>query len=100
MCWHVILPGPNLKDHINSDAVHILKGHYGIDMEAMQRPKLLEALPPIDIVIMMGCDVHCPSLTASYREDWELKNIEVVKIIRTNVLDLKVRMISGESPCE
>jgi hypothetical protein len=49
---------------------------------------------------MMGCDVHCPSLTASYREDWELKIIEVVKIIRTNVLDLKVRMISGESPCE
>ncbi len=64
--------GTHTKDRINPDAVRLMKQQYGIDMEKAQRPKLLEELPPIDIVITMGCNVACPFLPCRYREDWGL----------------------------
>jgi len=47
-----------------------MKERYGIDMEKTQHPKLLAAIPPVDIVITMGCNVHCPTLPCRHREDW------------------------------
>lgn len=64
--------GTELKDRINPDAVRLMKQLYGIDMEAAQRPKLLEELPPIDVVVTMGCNVKCPYLPCRCREDWDL----------------------------
>lgn len=64
--------GTHTKDRINPDAVRLMKQQYGIDMEKTQRPKLLEGLPPIDIVITMGCNVACPYLPCRHREDWGL----------------------------
>jgi len=64
--------GTHTKDKINPDAVRILKDKYGIDMEQSQRPKLLEDIPELDIVITMGCNVDCPLLPCKYREDWGL----------------------------
>jgi arsenate reductase len=64
--------GTELKDHINPDAVRLMKKRYGIDMEQTQRPKLLEELPPIDVVVTMGCNVECPYLPCKRREDWGL----------------------------
>lgn len=29
-------------------------------------------LPPIDIVVTMGCNVNCPYLPCKYRENWGL----------------------------
>ena len=54
------------------DAVRLMKQLYGIDMEQTQYSKLLTELPPIDIVITMGCNVNCPYLPCKYREDWGL----------------------------
>ena len=90
--------GTETKNCINPDAVRIMKQLYGIDMEETQHPKLLEDIPPVDIVITMGCNVECPYLPCRHREDWGLddptgKNdndfIEVIKKIETKIKDLK-----------
>lgn len=64
--------GTEAKPQINQDAVRLMKELYGIDMEQTQRSKLLEELPPIDIVVTMGCNVQCPYLPCKHREDWGL----------------------------
>ncbi len=64
--------GTDTKPQINQDAVRLMKEKYGIDMEKDQHPKLLSDIPPVDIVITMGCNVSCPSLPCTYREDWGL----------------------------
>lgn len=64
--------GTETKPQINQDAVRLMKQLYGIDMEKAQRSKLLSELPPIDIVITMGCNVECPYLPCKHRENWGL----------------------------
>lgn len=64
--------GTETKPQINQDAVRLIKRLYGVDMEQMQYSKLLSEIPPVDIVITMGCNVSCPSLPCRYREDWGL----------------------------
>jgi arsenate reductase len=94
--------GTDTKDRINPDAVRIMKQLYGIDMEETQYPKLLEDIPPVDIVITMGCNVQCPNLSCKHREDWGLddptgkrdeKYIKVIQRIESNILSLKERLI-------
>ncbi len=51
-----------------------MKQHYGIDMEKTQRSKLLSQLPAVDVVITMGCNVNCPYLPCTRREDWGLED--------------------------
>lgn len=58
------------RDRINQDAVRLMKDIYGIDMERDQRPKLIGELPPVDIVVTMGCNVDCPYLPCERRMDW------------------------------
>jgi arsenate reductase len=43
--------GTERKPQINQDAVRLMKELYGIDMEKTQYPKLLDDIPPVDIVI-------------------------------------------------
>lgn len=92
--------GTETKPQINQDAVRLVKELYGIDMEKTQYSKLLDNIPKVDIVITMGCNVDCPFLPCSHREDWGLddptgKNdeefIKVIKTIETKILDLKLR---------
>jgi len=64
--------GTEMKDRLNQDAVRLMKRLYGIDMERTQHPKLLEEIPPVDVVITMGCNVRCPYLPSRRREDWGL----------------------------
>lgn len=67
--------GTELKDRINPDAVRLMKELYHIDMEAEgQHSKLLSDIPPVDVVITMGCNVRCPFLPCSHREDWGLED--------------------------
>ncbi len=66
--------GTEMKPRINADAVRLIKKLYKIDMEKMQYPKLLGDLPPIDIVITMGCNVDCPYLPCKVRDDWGLED--------------------------
>ena len=77
--------GTEIKGEINSDAVRMMKEMYNIDMKK-QSPKVLTEIPPVDIVITMGCDVQCPYLSCKYREDWNIedptgKNEEIFKKI-------------------
>lgn len=64
--------GTELRPQINQDAVRLMKVHHDIDMEETQKSKLLSDIPPVDVVITMGCNVSCPHLPCSHREDWGL----------------------------
>lgn len=96
--------GTETKPQINQDAVRLMKQLYHIDMEQTQYSKLLSAIPPVDIVITMGCNVSCPSLPCRYREDWGLDDptgksdesfLEVIHSIEEKVLGLKSRIDGG-----
>ena len=89
---------------INPDAVRLMKQVYGIDMEQTQHNKPLADLPPVDIVVTMGCNVQCPTLPCSHREDWGLEDpsgredqafLAVMARIQEKVLDLKRRIQTG-----
>ena len=93
--------GTELKDHINQDAVRLMKKIYGIDMEATQRNKLIADIPSPDIVITMGCNVNCPVLPCKYREDWGLDDPtgksdeefeETIQMIEHKIKELKSRL--------
>ena len=66
--------GTELAPKINQDAVRLIKKIYSIDMEKTQHSKYVDELPPVDIVIKMGCDVVCPFLESKYEEDWGLED--------------------------
>ena len=84
--------GTETKPQINQDAVRLMKAIYGIDMEKIQCSKLLADIPPVDVVITMGCNVNCPFLPCEYREDWGLddptgKSDDQFKIIIAKIED-------------
>ena len=89
---------------INPDAVRLMKQVHGIDMEASQHSKTLADLPPVDVVVTMGCNVQCPTLPCTHREDWGLDDptgkgdeafLAVMQRIEEKVLDLKRRAQAG-----
>ena len=93
--------GTETKPHINSDAVRLMKQLYSIDMTETQYSKLLSDIPPVDIVITMGCNVECPSLPCKYREDWGLEDptgkdddefVYVIQCISENIEKLKKKI--------
>lgn len=93
--------GTELKDHINPDAVRLMKKVYGIDMEATQKNKLIEEIPSPDVVITMGCNVNCPVLPCKLREDWGLDDPsgkedaffeQTIMTIEEKIFDLKRRL--------
>lgn len=49
-----------------------MKEIYGIDMSENQHPKLISDVPDFDIGVTMGCDVVCPTISATHIEDWNL----------------------------
>lgn len=92
--------GTETKPQINQDAVRLMKQMYSIDMEATQRSKLLEELPPIDVVVTMGCNVECPYLPCKRREDWGLddptgkSDDEFVTVI--NKIESKIKSLKAD----
>ena len=97
--------GTETKPRINQDAVRLMKQEYGVDMEASQYSKLLSEIPRVDVVITMGCNVQCPFLPCSHREDWGLEDptgksdeafIDVIREIERKVLVLKDKL-SGQN---
>ncbi len=78
-----------------------MKQVYGIDMEQTQHNKPLSDLLAVDIVVTMGCNVQCPMLPCSHREDWGLDDpsgkedsvfLATMAQIEQKVLDLKERI--------
>ena len=93
--------GTETNLHINQDAVAVIKALYGVDMNQTQRPKLLGEVPPVDILVTMGCGVACPFLPCRHREDWGLEDptgkekaafLQTAAIIKEKVLDLSMRI--------
>ena len=93
--------GTETKPAINPDAVRLMRELYGIDMPRTQHSKLLSALPPVDVVVTMGCGVQCPCLPCSHREDWGLDDptgksdaefLETIQAIDRQVNVLKERL--------
>jgi len=93
--------GTETKPRINQDAVRLMKQVYGIDMEETQYSKLLKELPEVDVIVTMGCNVSCPSVPCSFREDWGLEDptgkgdeafLNTMRLIEEKVLDLKKRV--------
>ena len=93
--------GTETKPQINQDAVRLMKQVHGIDMEATQHSKLLSEIPEVDVVITMGCNVQCPFLPCSHREDRgqdapsgrrDDTNLETTRFIEDKVQALKARL--------
>ena len=93
--------GTERKPQINQDAVRLMKAVHGIDMEREQYSKLLSELPDIDVVVTMGCNVQCPTLPCTHREDWGLDDptgqpdevfLETIRRIEENILNLRDRL--------
>ena len=93
--------GTETKPQINQDAVRLMKQVHGIDMEKTQYSKLLSDIPEVDVVITMGCNVQCPFLPCSHREDWGLEDptgksnkafLEIINQIEQKVLELKSKL--------
>ena len=90
-----------LKDHINPDAVLMMKKIYGIDMEETQYSKLLTDIPKSDVAIFMGCNVSCPNLECRQKENWGLDDPsgqsdevfeDTIQKIEEKINDLKERL--------
>ncbi len=89
--------GTETVPRINPDAVRLMKEIYGIDMKD-QYSKTLDKLPPVDVLITMGCNVQCPALPCKRREDWGLEDPtgksdeefrKVIAVIEEKVLALR-----------
>lgn len=96
--------GTERQERINQDAVRLMKQSWGIDMEKTQYSKLLEEIPQPDIVILMGCNVSCPHLTARHTEYWGLEDpsgkgddtfLFTIHEIEKRVRDLRDRILAG-----
>jgi len=95
--------GTETKPQINQDAVRLMKQIYNIDMEKTQHSKLIAELPPINIVITMGCNVSCPYLPGEKRTDWGLEDpsgkedaafITTIRTIEERILELRKEILS------
>lgn len=93
--------GTETKPKINQDAVAVIKELYGVDMNTTQKSKLISDIPPVQVVVTMGCNVDCPFLPCKHREDWGLEDptgkdksefIKIAKIIEEKVIDFKNRL--------
>lgn len=93
--------GTETKPQINQDAVRLMRQQYGIDMEQTQYSKLLSDIPPVDVVITMGCNVQCPNLPCKHREDWGLEDptgqpdavfLDTIHQIHEKIEDLRDRL--------
>lgn len=89
--------GTETVPRINPDAVRLMKEIYGIDMKD-QYSKTLDKLPPVDVLITMGCNVRCPARPCQRREDWGLEDPtgksdeefrKVIAVIEEKVLALR-----------
>lgn len=96
--------GTETKPAIDPTAVRLVREQYGVDMTETQYSKTLDALPEVDVVVTMGCNVQCPNLPCRRREDWGLDDptgkedsvyLTVMDTIRQRVLELRRELRDG-----
>lgn len=92
--------GTQLVSSINKDAVRLMKQRFNIDMKN-QHSKLVTDIPEVDIVVTMGCNVDCPFIKCSHKEDWGLDDPsgksdeqfnKTIDLIYSKVLNIKERI--------
>lgn len=101
--------GTETKPQINQDAVRLMKQLYNIDMEKTQYSKLLVEIPPVDIVVTMGCNVNCPYLPCRKRTDWGLDDpsgksdeefLKVIQEIERRIYELRDELLAEDKTSE
>jgi arsenate reductase len=93
--FEVYSAGSEQRDHVNADALRCLDRKYNITGNFSS--KLIDTLPPLDIVITMGCNVSCPTLECNYREDFGLDDPsgmdDMVFDLTAKIIELKIDML-------
>lgn len=97
--------GTEIAPQINQTAVTLIRERYGVDMNKTQSSKTLDSIPELDVVITMGCNVDCPWLPCSHREDWGLEDPsgkdfsefeKTLDIIELKIKELMVRIQTNQ----
>lgn len=74
------------------------------DLANILHPMSLKAIPQVDIVVTMDCNVTCPFLPCKHREDWRLEDPsgksdtefkQTMQTIQYRLLDLMQRIQNG-----
>lgn len=93
--FEVYSGGTEKYDAPKPDALACLQRKY--DIRGDFSSKLIETLPPLDVVITMGCNVECPNLPAKYREDFGLDDPsgmdEMVFDLTADIIELKLELL-------
>ena len=92
--------GTALKDHINPNAVRLMKQVHGIDMELTRHNKLLPDIPDPDVVIFMGCNVSCPDVPSQYAENWGLddpsRKLDEAFLVTIQQIEKKIQTLKAK----
>lgn len=79
-------------------ALEVLKRQYNIEGDFSS--KLIETLPPLDIVITMGCNVQCPTLPSKYREDFGIDDpsgmSDQIFDLTAKIIELKIDLLVAQ----
>jgi arsenate reductase len=93
--FEVFSAGSEQRDHVNADALRCLERNYNVVGDF--NSKLIETLPPLDVVITMGCNVSCPTLACTYREDFGLDDPsgmdDMVFDLTAKIIELKLDIL-------
>jgi arsenate reductase len=90
--------GEVVADKIDPGAVNIIKKLYDVDMSLSQKPKPVNDIPVMDIVVKMGCGIKCPHKYNRYAIDWDIHDPkgsseeeyeEIAKLIESKIIELR-----------
>lgn len=93
--FEVYSGGTEKYDAPKPAAIEVLKRQYQIEGDFQS--KLIETLPPLDIVVTMGCNVDCPYLPSKYRVDFGIddpsgKSSEIFDLT-AKIIELKIDLL-------
>lgn len=93
--FEVYSGGVEKYDAPKQDALNVLKKEYGIKEHFTS--KLIQTLPPLDIVVTMGCNVNCPNLPAKYKTDFGIDDPsgmdELTFKLTAKIIELKIDLL-------
>jgi protein-tyrosine-phosphatase len=85
---------------VDSGVVRIMRDMYGVDLST-SRPKTLDMVGRIDVLVTMGCGVTCPYVPGCRRVAWDIPDptggsdkqyCEIIELIREKVKDLATEL--------
>lgn len=93
--FEVYSGGTAENEFVKEDALTTLSNVYGITGDFSS--KLIDTLPELDIVITMGCNVSCPTLSSKYREDFGIddpshKSLEIFEL-SAKLIEAKIDLL-------